>query len=46
MSATVKDPVVVLKNEIKLQVNQRLFEAGVISREIYEIAKVKIVSCT
>lgn len=37
---------VVLRNEIMLQINQRLFECGVISREIYEQAKVKIISHT
>lgn len=35
-----------LKNEIKLHINQRLFEQGVISREVYEQAKIKLVSST
>ena len=35
-----------LKSELKLQINQRLFEQGVISREVYEQAKVKLVSST
>lgn len=35
-----------LKNEIKLQINQRLFERGIISREVYEQAKVKLISPT
>lgn len=35
-----------LKNEIKLQINQRLYDRGVISREVYEQAKVKLVSPT
>lgn len=33
-----------LKNELKLQINQRLFEQGLISREVYEQAKIKLVS--
>ncbi len=36
----------ILKNELKLQINQRLFEQGVVSREVYEQAKVKLVSST
>ena len=32
-----------LKNEIMLQVNEQLYIKGVISREIYEQAKVRIV---
>ena len=36
----------ILKNELKLQINQRLFEQGVVSREVYEQAKVKLVSAT
>lgn len=35
---------VVRKREIMLQVNQKLFETGAISRTVYEQAKVKIVS--
>ena len=35
-----------LKSELKLQINQRLFEQGCISREIFEQAKVKLVSST
>lgn len=35
-----------LKNELKLQINQNLFEKGVISREVYEQAKVRLVSPT
>ena len=33
-----------LKQEIKLHVNERLYRAGVISEEIYEAAKLKIVN--
>ena len=32
-----------LKNELKLQVNQHLFEQGKISREVYEQAKIRLV---
>ena len=32
-----------LKQEIMLQVNERLYETGVISEEVYEAAKDKIV---
>ena len=35
-----------LKSELKLQINQRLFEQGMISREVYEQAKIKLVSST
>lgn len=35
-----------LKSELKLQINQRLFERGIISREVYEQAKLKLVSPT
>lgn len=35
-----------LKSELKLQINQRLFERGTISREVYEQAKLKLVSPT
>lgn len=35
-----------LKDELKLHINQRLFERGVISREVYEQAKIKLVSST
>lgn len=37
---------VALKMELKLQLNQSLFEKGVISRELYETAKMKIVADT
>lgn len=33
-----------LKSEIMLQINQRLFEQGMITRELYEGAKTKLVS--
>ena len=33
---------VVLKQEVKMQINQALFERGVIPRENYELAKIKI----
>ena len=33
-----------LKQEIMLQVNQRLFDHGVISKAVYEAAKIKIVN--
>lgn len=33
-----------LREEIMLQCNERLYIAGVISRELYEQAKIKIVS--
>ena len=33
-----------LKKEIMLQINQRLYVGGMISREVYERANVKIVS--
>ena len=32
-----------LKSEIMLQINERLYLRGLISREVYEQAKVKIV---
>lgn len=35
-----------LKRELKLQINQRLFERGIISCEVYEQAKLKLVSPT
>ncbi len=35
-----------LRSEIKLQINQHLYDRGVISREVYEQAKVKLVSST
>lgn len=35
-----------LKQEVLLHVNQRLFQQGIIGQEIYEQAKVKIVSST
>lgn len=35
-----------LKKEIMLQVNQRLFDTGMISEEIYRQAKIKIVNGT
>ncbi len=34
----------ILKEEIMLQCNERLHIAGIISRELYEQAKVKIVA--
>ena len=33
-----------LKEEIMLQCNERLYRAGVISRELYEQAKIRIVA--
>lgn len=33
-----------LKQEIMLQINQRLFENGAISKRTYEAAKIKIVN--
>ena len=33
-----------LKQEIMLQVNQRLFDQGAISKAVYEAAKIKIVN--
>lgn len=35
-----------LKGELKLQINQHLYDRGIISREVYEQAKVKLVSST
>lgn len=35
-----------LKSEIKLQINQHLYDRGIISREVYEQAKVRLVSST
>ena len=35
-----------LKTEIMLQVNQRLYEAGLITQGMYEFAKIKIVDGT
>ena len=32
-----------LKSEIMLQINERLYLRGLISRELYELARVKIV---
>lgn len=37
---------VTLKKEIMLQVNQRLFDIGMISEEMYQQAKIKIVDGT
>ncbi len=37
---------VVLRNEVMLQINQRLFDSGIISKDVYEQAKIKIVSST
>lgn len=37
---------VTLKKEIMLQVNQRLFDTGMISEELYQQAKIKIVDGT
>ena len=34
----------VLKREIKLQINERLYQTGVISKAVYETAKSRIVS--
>lgn len=39
-------PAAVLKNEIMLQINQHLFERGVITKSVYEQAKLKIVEHT
>ena len=33
-----------LRQEIFLQINQRLYEAGVISQELYQEAQIRIVS--
>lgn len=35
-----------LKIEVMLQINQRLYEAGQITKTVYEYAKQKIVSST
>lgn len=35
-----------LKSELKLQINQHLFEQGIISCEVYERAKIALVSST
>ena len=35
-----------LKQELKLQINQALFSKGLISREIYDLAKIKILQET
>lgn len=35
-----------LKKEIMLQINQRLYAIGMISKEVYERANIKIVSGT
>jgi len=34
-----------LRDEIMLQVNERLYIMGLISRELYEQAKIKILKC-
>lgn len=39
-------PLDLLKSELKLQINRHLFERGIISREVYEQAKVKLVAPT
>ena len=39
-----KNPDPILKQEIMLQVNQRLFDRGVIPKAVYEAAKIKIVN--
>jgi len=46
MSTVQDNAAVALKSEIMLLINQRLFEKGVISREVYEQAKIKIVNRT
>ena len=33
-----------LKQEIMLQINQRLFEKGMITKAMYDVAKIKIVN--
>ena len=33
-----------LKKELMLQINQRLFDKGFLSREVYEEAKIRIVN--
>jgi len=43
---TQKEPLEALKKEVLLQINERLFKAGVISEELYKEAKIKIVSTT
>lgn len=35
-----------LRNELLLQINENLMAAGIITREVYEIAKQKIVART
>lgn len=35
-----------LETELMLQINERLFQKGLLTREIYEAAKVKIVRHT
>ena len=34
----------VLKREIKLQINEQLYQTGVISKAVYEAAKIRIVN--
>lgn len=46
MSTVQNDPAVALKSEIMLLINQRIFERGVISKEVYEQAKIEIVNRT
>ena len=43
---TAENRAVVLKREIFLQVNQRLYEEGLIPETLYEEAKIRIVSGT
>ena len=35
---------IALKQEIMLQINQRLFEKGIITKAVYDVAKIKIVN--
>lgn len=42
--ASGQDAVRMLKQEVKLHINNRLYETGMISKEVYEEAKVRIVS--
>lgn len=48
MAVTSKEnqKMIALRNEIKLQINQNIFDQGLISREIYELAKNEILRNT
>ncbi len=44
MTVTNETSTILLKEEVKLQINQRLFSRGLISREMYEAAMQKILT--